>query len=60
VRLEKDLEGIVPVGILVGIPHLSTPSEELGRVREWWTEIGAATVLVVMIVLGNLYAFYKG
>jgi succinoglycan biosynthesis transport protein ExoP len=60
VRQEKDLEGIVPVSILVGIPHLSTPSEERDRVREWWTELGAATVLVIMIVLGNLYAFYKG
>jgi uncharacterized protein involved in exopolysaccharide biosynthesis len=60
VRQEKDLEGVVPVGILVGIPHLSTPSEELGRVREWWTELGTATVLVLMIVLGNLYSLYKG
>jgi polysaccharide chain length determinant protein (PEP-CTERM system associated) len=60
VRQEKDLEGVVPVGILVGIPHLSTPSEELGRVREWWTELGTATVLVVMIALGNLYSLYKG
>ena len=60
VRQEKDLEGVVPVGILVGIPHLSTPSEELGRVREWWTELGTATALVLMIVLGNLYSLYKG
>jgi polysaccharide chain length determinant protein (PEP-CTERM system associated) len=60
VRQEKDLEGIVPVSVLVGIPHLSTPSEERDRVREWWTELGAATVLIIMIVLGNLYAFYKG
>jgi polysaccharide chain length determinant protein (PEP-CTERM system associated) len=60
VRQEKDLEGVVPVGILVGIPHLSTPSEERDRVRKWWKELGAATVLVFMIVLGNLYAFYKG
>ena len=60
VRQEKDLEGIVPVRVLVGIPRLSTPSEDHFRARGKWTELGAAAALVMLIVLGNLYAFYKG
>ena len=60
VRQEKDLVGIVPVSVLVGIPHLSTPGETHSRVLRWWTELGAAAALVVLIVLGNLYAFIKG
>ena len=60
VRQEKDLEGIVPVRVLVGIPRLSTPNEDHFRVLRWWTELGAAVALVMLIVLGNLYAFYKG
>jgi succinoglycan biosynthesis transport protein ExoP len=60
VRQEKDLEGIVPVRVLVGIPCLSTPREDHFRVLGKWTELGAAVALVMLIVLGNLYAFYKG
>jgi succinoglycan biosynthesis transport protein ExoP len=59
-RQEKDLVGIVPVSVLVGIPHLSTPGETRSRVRRWWTELGAAAALLVLIVLGNLYALIKG
>jgi succinoglycan biosynthesis transport protein ExoP len=59
VRKEKDLVGIVPVSVLVGIPHLSTPSETRSRVLRWRTELGAATAIVILIVLGNLYAFVK-
>ena len=57
---KKDLEGIVPVRVLVGIPRLSTPREDHFRVRGKWAELGAAVALVMLIVLGNLYAFYKG
>jgi succinoglycan biosynthesis transport protein ExoP len=60
VRKEKDLVGIVPVSVLVGIPHLSTPNETRSRVFRWWTELGAATAIGILIVLGNLYAFVKG
>lgn len=60
IRQEKDLLGIVPARVLVGIPHLSTPTEEDLRVRGKWTELGAAAALVMLILLGNLYAFYKG
>jgi succinoglycan biosynthesis transport protein ExoP len=60
VRQEKDLEGVVPVRVLVGIPHLSTPGEDHFRVLRKWTELGAGLVLAMIIVIGNLYAFYKG
>ena len=60
VRQEKDLEGIVPVRVLVGIPRLSTPREDYFRDRGKRAELGAAVALVMLIVLGNLYAFYKG
>ena len=60
VRQEKDLVGIVPVGVLVGIPHLSTPGENRSRLFGWWMEFGTAAALVALIVLGNLYAYIKG
>jgi len=60
VRREKDLEGIVPVRVLVEIPRLSTPTEDHFRALRKWTELGTAVLLVMIIVLGNLYALYKG
>jgi succinoglycan biosynthesis transport protein ExoP len=60
VRQEMDLEGIVPVRVLVGIPHLSTPRENKRHAMRRWAEIGAAVGLVIMTALGNLYAVLKG
>lgn len=60
VRQEKDLLGIVPAGILVGIPHLSTPDEARSQALRWHIELGAATAVLALIVLGNFYAFLKG
>ena len=60
VREEKDLEGIVAGRVLVGIPRLSTAKEETLRALARWTELGAATALLMLMVLGNLYSFYKG
>ena len=60
VRQEKDLEGIVPVRVLVGIPRLSTSKENGLLVLRKWMELGAVTAMVLLIFLGNLYAFYKG
>jgi succinoglycan biosynthesis transport protein ExoP len=59
VRQEKDLVGIVPAGILVGIPHLSTPGEAQVRLLRRWKEFGIVTALVLLIAVGNLYAFLK-
>lgn len=60
VREEKHLDGIVAARVLVGIPRLSTGKEEAVRALRRWTELGAATALLMLMVLGNLYAFYKG
>lgn len=60
VRREKDLEGLVPARLLVSIPRLSTPTEEHLRVMAGWVELSAAVAIVVLIVAGNFYAFYKG
>jgi protein tyrosine kinase modulator len=60
IREEKDLEGIVPARLLVGIPRLNTGKDNMVRALRRWTELGAAMTLLVLIVLGNLYAFYKG
>jgi polysaccharide biosynthesis transport protein len=60
VRQEKDLEGLVPVSVLVGIPRLSTPKEEQTRQKTQWIELGAAVAMAILIAVGNLYAFYKG
>jgi hypothetical protein len=39
---------------------LSAPGEDLLRARVRWIEIGAAVGIVILIVAGNLYAFFKG
>ena len=60
VRKEKDLEGIIPARVLVGIPRLNTERDKHLRAVRWRTELGTAMVLILLMVLGNLYAFYKG
>jgi polysaccharide biosynthesis transport protein len=60
VRQEKDLEGLVPARLLVSIPRFSTPLDEHLRVMATCIELGAAVAMVILIVAGNLYAFYKG
>jgi succinoglycan biosynthesis transport protein ExoP len=57
---EKDLEGLVPGRVLVGIPHLSTQGEDRHRAVIRWLELGAAVGMIIVIMAGNLYAFYKG
>jgi polysaccharide biosynthesis transport protein len=60
VRQEKDIEGLLPAHLLVSIPRLSTPLEERLRVTASLVELGAAVTIVILIVAGNLYAFYRG
>jgi succinoglycan biosynthesis transport protein ExoP len=59
-RQEKDLEGILPARMLVGIPHLSTPQEEHSRLVSYYMECGAAAVVALLIFTGNLYTYYNG
>ena len=56
---EKDLEGLVPGRVLVGIPHLSTQGEDRRRAVSRWLEIGAAVGMIIVMAAANLYAFYK-
>ncbi|MFZ3334308.1 MAG: GNVR domain-containing protein [Candidatus Acidiferrales bacterium] len=60
VRQEKDLERHVRAHVLVGIPHLNAPGEDRLRARARRMEIAAAVGMVILIVAGNLYSFYKG
>src|SRR5712692_5060375 len=60
VRREKDLQGLVPARVLVGIPRLSTPDEDDRLVRLLWLDRAAVATVLVFIVLGNAYSLYKG
>jgi succinoglycan biosynthesis transport protein ExoP len=60
VRREKDLADLVRARVLVGIPHLSTRTEDYLRGFRRWAEIATAVAMVVLIAVGNFYAFYKG
>jgi protein tyrosine kinase modulator len=59
-RQEKDLEGILPTRMLVGIPRLSTPQEDHARVIARYMECGAVAVVALFIFTGNLYTYYNG
>jgi succinoglycan biosynthesis transport protein ExoP len=59
-RQEKDLEGILPARMLVGIPRLSTPQEDRSRAVARYMEYGAVSVMALVIFTGNLYTYYNG
>jgi succinoglycan biosynthesis transport protein ExoP len=59
-RKEKDLEGILPARMLVGIPRLSTPQEDHSRLITQYMECGAAVAVALLIFTGNLYTYYNG
>jgi succinoglycan biosynthesis transport protein ExoP len=59
VQSESDLE-CVPAKLLVAIPRLSTPAENRVQMVRSWIERGTVAVIAILIVAGNLYAFYKG
>lgn len=56
----SDVESVVNARVLVSIPPLSTPGEERTRALARWLKVSLATVLLSVIAMGNLYAFYKG
>jgi hypothetical protein len=60
VRREKQLEELVPAPVLVGIPHLSLPGEGRLRLLFRWLELCAAAAMILSIVAGNVYTFYRG
>jgi len=59
-RQEKDLEGILPARMLVGIPRLSTPQEDRSRIIARYVECGAVAIVALLIFTGNLYTYYNG
>jgi protein tyrosine kinase modulator len=59
VRHEKDLEDVIPLKVLVGIPHLDVPGEARSRVLFRRMEFGAVVLMASLIVVGTLFAFYK-
>jgi polysaccharide chain length determinant protein (PEP-CTERM system associated) len=59
-RQEKDLEGVLPARLLVGIPRLSTPREDHSRLMVQWMECGVVGVMALLIFTGNLYTYYNG
>jgi len=59
-RQEKDLEGILPARMLVGIPRLTTPQEDYSRLVARYMECGAVALVALLIFTGNLYTYYNG
>jgi hypothetical protein len=45
--------------VLVGIPHLDTPGEDRTRALFRRMEVVAGAIMAILVVVGNLYAFYK-
>jgi polysaccharide chain length determinant protein (PEP-CTERM system associated) len=60
VRQEKDLEGLLPTRVLVGIPHLNAPGEDRFNIVFRRLEVGTVAVMALLILAGSLYTFYKG
>jgi polysaccharide chain length determinant protein (PEP-CTERM system associated) len=60
VRYERDLGAIVSARILVALPRLTTQIESRVDRAKFWAEFGAATAMALLVVVGNLYVYYKG
>ncbi len=59
IRQEKALKALVPVPLLISIPHLSTKDEEAAQVMARWLDSSAVTLVITLIAVGNVYAFFK-
>jgi polysaccharide biosynthesis transport protein len=59
IRQEKDLKELVPVPVLISIPRLSTVNEEGAHVTARWLEFGGVMIVVTLLTVGNLYAFFR-
>lgn len=60
IRKEADLEGVVSARVLVGIPNMITPAESRRRSMHRWIERGVVFAMFIILVAGNIYAFYRG
>src|SRR5580693_6922938 len=59
VRKEKDLSDVVPARVLVCIPHLGTPQEAQFAAASRRLEFCVAVVIIILMLAGNAYAFFK-
>lgn len=59
VQREKDIKDLVPAPVLVTIPRVNTQSEEAAQIIARWLDFGAVTITVALLVIGNMYAFYR-
>lgn len=60
IRKESDLDGVVSARVLVGIPRMTTATEQRRRAMLQWVERGAVFAMLVLVVAGNIYSFLKG
>jgi len=60
VRSENDFAGVVPARVLVNIPALRTRRESRSLMIRQWLRIAVALQVVVLILVGNIYAFFRG
>ena len=58
-RTQQDLDRLIPVRVLVGIPHLGEPGEDRYKATFRRLEVAAVSVMAVLIAIGNYYAFRK-
>ena len=59
IRQEKDIKAIVSSLVLIRIPRLSTEREETAQAITRWLDVSAVTITIVLIAVGNFYAFFK-
>jgi succinoglycan biosynthesis transport protein ExoP len=59
IRQEKDLKELVPVLVLVTIHRLRTRREEKVHRIARWLDYGAVMLVLTLIAIGNVYAFYR-
>lgn len=55
----KQVEGLLSVSILVGIPHLGLARERRNELIMRWIERGAVAAMLLLIMAGNLSIFLK-
>ncbi len=60
IRKESDLEGVITARVLVGIPNMITPLGNRKRAIHRWIERAAVVAMLVAVIAGNIYAFYRG
>lgn len=59
VRREEDLEEVIPLKVLVLIPHLGVEGEDHARDRFRIMEIAAMAIMAIIMLAGNVFAFLK-